>query len=242
MTTIPTQSAMELLEESIFYGLLSTSLFNRVNFVLERKFNMTAEAQRDMIWMTPRNGGSGCGGFVEMPSIKVDKPNSQVNRLLASVVFFEERNVNMTPGTGTLKSSEDWATLALEFLRGWILGQAGGLVPEPSAIDPAHDWMALYPQIICYRASVSQRLSRTIVARCDMPAIAVDGGLNITLTNGANTPDADIYWTVDGTFPCLATQANLYAGPFQVDSGAVVQWAAFQDPIFPSNTQSKVVT
>ncbi len=176
-----------------------------------------------------------------MPQIRADKPNSQVNDLLTGIVIFEERNVNMTPNVGTLKSAEGWATLIAESLRGWIFGKAGGLVIEPAAVAPAHDYMGLYPGLICYRVGVSQRLSRTIIPRCDMP-IETDLNLMVTLTNGANSSDAIIYWTNDGSFPGPASGGNEYNGPFPVNSGDIVQWAAAKPGFFLSNVSQKIIT
>ncbi len=244
MITLPTVDAMTWLEESLYYGLLSCDLFASLNVVLERKFQMEQEVQRDAIWMTQRGGCTGAGAFVEMPAIRVDKPNSQVNDLVGGVVIFEERNTNLTAGVGTQVSSEQWAATVAEFMRGWILGQAGGLVIEPAAVSPANDFMSMYPGIICYRASVRQRLSRTIIPRCDNVVVTDDGGLNVTLANGALSPDADIYCTFDGSFPGQANPAAaLYAAPFPVPSGSVVQAAAYKAGNFlPSHVAVKTVT
>ncbi len=241
MTTLPTVNSMTWLEESLYYGLLSCDLFNTANIVQERKFQMAAELQRDAIWMTPRGNATGVGLFVEMPHLRVEKPNSTVNMLVGGVVIFEERNVNFTAALGSQKSSEEWSLLVAEFLRGWILGQAGGLVIEPDAVAPARDFMEMYPGIVCYRASVSQRLSRTLVPRCNQPTLAA-AGLTVTITNGAETPDADIYYTLDGSFPGIASQATQYAAPFDVDSGTLVQFAAHKVGFFPSHVGAKIVT
>lgn len=229
-------NALNWLQESIYFGLQSCALFDPLNIVLEREYLADNEALVDSLWLTPRNGRSGAGCLVEMPRLIVDQPNSQVNGLLGSVVIVEERTLNLTPGTGTAKSSEEWAVLAHEFMREWIISHAGGLVPEPNAIERAKD----YSGVIAYRAAIRMRAPRTLVPRCNLPALTNNSG-TITLANGADTPTADIYYTTDGNFPGKAEvmaragkSSTPYTAPFSVDPGTIVQWAAYQESCFPS--------
>jgi len=100
---------MSWTEEALYYALKSNDLFAQLNIVLERRFRVDKEVALAAIWQTVTNSATGCGVLVEMPKLLVPQPNSQVNHLLFGAVVFEERNINWTPGTGTLHSAEYWS-------------------------------------------------------------------------------------------------------------------------------------
>ena len=246
MSSVRTRDQLEWMQEAIYHGLLSCDLFAGLNIVLEKKFRADSSVEVDAIWQTPRAGKSGAGLIVEMPKLNVEQPNSQVNRILGSVVVFEERNLNFTPSVGTGLTAEQWAQLAVEFMRGWIIGQSGGLVVEPNAIVPADDWISPDSGIIALRGSVSQRATRPNYARAAQPVFAL-AGLEVTLTNGAATPDADIYFTTDGSFPgnpdmVKDSTATKYTGPFTVEAGALVQFMAVATGCLPSHVGAQLIT
>lgn len=239
---------MSWTEEALYYAAQSNDLFSTLNCVLERKYRLDKEIEVASIWQTPTNGAQGAGALFEMPRLLVPAPNSQVNQLLFGVVIFEERNINLTPGVGTLKSAEGWAALLLEFMRGWIVGQMGGLTPEPAAISPAEDWLKEGDGILCLRVSMTQKLSRTIYPRCFAPILS-DNNYLVTLTP-ATQPGANvkIFYTTDGTFPGdpavmtdNASNTQLYTGPFNVAPGTLVQWAAYQSGWFQSNVGQQTI-
>jgi hypothetical protein len=252
---IRTNDQIEWMQEALYYGMLSCDLFAPLNLVLEKKFRADKAVQMDSIWLSLRDGQSACGAglLVEMPRLIVDKPNSQVNHVIGSVVVFEERNLNFTPGAGTMKSAEQWTQLAVEFMRGWIIGQAGGLVVEPNAIVPAKDWMPADPTaaggggIIALRGSVSQRAARPNYPRCGSPNLAIMAPLTFALTNSATTLDAEIYFTTDGSVPRSVPDdsgavAQRYTQPFTVPTGTLVQWVALKSGFLPSHIGAQVVT
>ena len=252
---IRSNDQLEWMQEAIYYGMLSCDLFAPLNLVLEKKFRADKTVQLDSIWLSPRQSGgnSACGAglLVEMPRLIVDKPNSQVNHVIGSVVVFEECNLNFTPGVGTMKSAEQWTQLAVEFMRGWIIGQAGGLVVEPNAIVPAKDWitspnLAAGSGLIALRGSVSQRAARPNYGRVTMPAFSLNG-LTFTLSNGSDTPDATIFYTTDGSVPRSVPDdsgavAQRYTQPFSVPTGTLVQWIALKPCFLPSHIGAQIVT
>lgn len=246
---------IEWMQEALYYGMLSCDLFGPLNLVLEKKFRADKTIQVDSIWATPRvGGGAGAGLLVEMPRLTVDKPNSQVNHVIGSVVVFEERNLNFTPGVGTMKSAEQWAQLAVEFMRGWIIGQAGGLVVEPNAIAPARDWMTGDAKlaengIIALRGSVSQRAARPNYGRAIAPALSVTGNM-ATFVPAAQADGSapNIYYTLDGSMPCSVprddgSSALTWTGAaFAVASGTLVQWIAIQPGQLPSHVGCQIIS
>jgi hypothetical protein len=240
------------LQEYLFNGLLSCDLFAQFNVVLERQFLADRTVEFDAIWITPRkqadgsDGPTGIGLYVEMPRLEVPKPNSLQRNLVASIVVIEERNINMTAGAGSLKSAEELAELTLDFMFGWMLGLSSGLTPEAGAVKPAPD-VIQGDGLVVYRAAVSLRREHRAVSRCDAPALADLGGGNYSLTNGANTPDAEIYYTVgapaDLSLPGKANdQAQLYAGPVAVAAGQAINWAAWRADLLPSHIQARIIS
>ena len=240
MTSAFDVDQLDWLQEAIGIGFQSCDVFGKLNIVQERKFLVDSTVAVDAIWQTPRAGRSGAGLLVEMPKIRVPKPNSQVNELQVSVVILEERNLNLTPVTGTGVAAEKWSATALEFLRGWIIGQAGGITPDAEAVTPARDWFNEETGVIAYRVSFTLKLSRVIIARCAPVAVAVDA-LTVTLTTA--TGDAEIYYTLDGTAPGSANPAAMkYTEPFAVAADIVVLAAAYAPGKFPSNIAAQTIT
>jgi len=243
MIDVRTADQMEWLQDAIFYGMASCDLFANLNLVQEKKFRADSEIQMDAIWTTPRGNGSGAGLIVEMPKLVVENPNSLVNKLVVSAVVIEERNVNGS-AAGTGKTAEQWAQIALEFLRGWIVGSAGGLVVETNAVVPADDWIGGDNNgIIALRASVSQKISRPNLTRCATPVIAYANGL-VTLTAASG---AEIWFTTDGTMPrnCPGDNGELprrYVAPFAAAAGTLVQAIALEPGKLPSHIAQQLTT
>lgn len=243
MNDVRTIDQMDWVQQAIFAGLLSCDLFAPLTVVMEKKLRQDSQVEIDSIWQTPRHGRTGAGAMVEMPKLLSPKPNSQVNELQIGVVIFEERNMNLVPGTGTELSAESWAQLVTEFLRGWIIGQAGGLTPEPNAITLADDWMKEGEGVMALRASVSMRISRPNYTRCPRPEFALVGS-EVTLTAVSG---AEIYFTTDGTFPghpdeVKDSTAQLYTGPFTVSAGDLVQFIALKTGQLPSHVGAQTIS
>lgn len=244
---IRTNDQMEWMQEAIYFGLLSCDLFAPLNIILEKKMRLDKQVQLDTIVLQPRNNCAGAGLLVEMPKLVVEKPNSQVNLLITGMVVFEERNLNGSDA-GTGKSAEQWAQLAVEFARGWIIGQAGGLVVEPSAIESAHDRVEPDSGIIAYRGSVSQRVARPNYKRVIGPTLAPVGGANWNFVPNPANLDATVYYTLDGSMPRSvpddsgAVAKQWVGAPFAAPSGTLVQWIALSPGQLPSHVGSQIIS
>lgn len=242
MIDVRNADQMEWLQEAIYYVMLSSDLFARLNIVLEKKFRLDKSVELAAIWQTPRGGSTGAGLLVEMPKLTIPLPNSQVNNILGSVVVFEERNLNGT-NAGTGKSAEQWAQLAVEFMRGWIIGQSGGINVEANAIVTADDWAPEESGVIALRGSVSQKVSRPNYTRTERPALTLNG-LEVTLGAVAG---AEIWFTTDGSVPRSVDDdegnaPSRYTAPFTVASGTLVQWIALASGKLPSHIGSQIIT
>ena len=246
MSAIRPTDQLEWMQEALFNGFLSCDLFNGLNIVLEKKFRLDSSVAIDSLWQTVRQGKSGAGLVVEMPKLTVETPNSQVNRILGSVVVLEERNLNFLPDTGTGLTAEQWAQLAVEFMRGWIIGQAGGLVVESNAVTPAEDWIDADSGIIALRGSVSQRATRPNYPRTAAPSFEIAAGV-VSLINNDVLSDTPIFYTTDGSFPgnpdvCPGSTATRYISPFAVTAGMVVHYLALAPGKLPSNVGAQTIT
>jgi len=237
-----TKSNIVSLQEYVFNGLLSCDLFAAYNVVMAREFLAQSQVEFDALWLTPRTAGgpSGIGIYVEMPSLDIDKPNSLQRNLTLGIVVIEERNINMgTAGTGT--SAEELAEAVLDFAFGWLLGFSSALTPASGTVRPARD-VVEGGGLIVYRASLSLRREHQSTARCDMPLISAVGDGTWTLANGTNTPDAAIYYTLNGYLPGKSVaSAVLYSAPVALTTGQTITWAAWRSDRLPSHVQTRTI-
>lgn len=219
------------IQQSIFRGLQSCSLFNSVNQVLGRQFLLQSEVEQSAIWMTPRNGCQGVGMITQIPSVRFPKPNGLQRERIFSVGIYEMRDINFTPNLGTMVTAEDWADLVIDFMWNWRLWRTSGFILQDSVVEPDER----YPGIVGLNAKVILRHERKQPARAATPVIANDGSNNITITV---TDDSQIYYTTDGfSFPGPANTggltgeqaALLYSAPFATESGSVIMAASFSD-------------
>ncbi len=238
------------IQQAIFRGLQSCSLFSAFNIVLAREFLASAEVNLSAIWLTPGpTGKQGIGLLVQIPTVRWPNPNGLQRQRVFSVCVYEERNINFTAangefGGGTFQICEDVADQLLDFLWNWRLWRASGLIPETAAVAPDHS----YPGIVGMKVSAYLRQEREQPARAATPVITVDANNNVTITV---TDGSAIYYTMDGfSYPSPKTDgslsgetaATLYGAPFSVAPGTTIMAAAFANGILPSQTSTLIVT
>jgi hypothetical protein len=79
--------------------------------------------------------------------------------------------------------------------------------------------------------------------RCDIPWISQAPDGTYTLGNGANSPDADIYYSLDRSLPGRANlKAKLYQGPLDLQVGQIITFAAWRPNLLPSHISVKIIT
>ena len=233
------------IQHGLFHGLRSCSLFNDVNVVLGRNLAIDSEAAMDAIWMTPApSGKSGVGLIVQIPELIVSKPNSRSREREFSIGIYEERNVNFTPGTGTLVTAEDWSDLVVDFLLNWQLWRSGGLIPVERAVV-ADDRL---PGVVGLRAACRLSQVRVQSARASTPIITVGVGNSVTITAGAGE---SIYYTRDGVSAPMPDNTGslsgenasvLYSGAFTATAGDTVLAMAFIAGKHPSQIAVQAIT
>lgn len=224
-------------EYAIFRGLQASTLFADANIVLGRNY-LASQVQQDAPWLVPSvSGRQGVGIIVQVPTLRVPKPNSLQREREFSIGIYEEPNVNFTAGVGTFTDAVDWADRVIDFLWNWRPLGGSGLVPDERAAEP--DTRFSEQGIIGVRCVFVARQERRPPPRCALPAIAVDGNRNVTITV---TDGSQIWFTTDGfTYPAPSTdgtlpseqKAQLYQGPFAAFAGAVITAVAWPASVNP---------
>lgn len=230
------------LQDFLYQGMLSCDFFDVFNITQERRFLLDKDLKWNAVWQAPRTDANGnptskvgAGYYVEMPKLTVPKPNSRQRFLTCSVVSIEERNMNTTEGIGTMVPAEDMAELVLDFMFGWVLKLSSALIPESSSIVPAHDIEVDEVGLVAYRTEMTVRVERAPIQRCSTVAISSSGDGLWVLQNGAASPQATIFYTLDGSFPGRSNPvAQPYQQPFPA-AGVVILAAAWQPNLLPSH-------
>ena len=202
----------------------------------EIKLHQESELMVDALWTLPRNafkilptgweisqsgsaGATGCGLLVEHVEATCPAPNVSGPPLTwkVHIVAFEERNANLTPGTGIGLMSEQLAQLVLDVLAGQYIYGLGAFTPSSTPIAPAHDWMSLKPGIFATRATVEATVKRPQSVR-SLPPSATFGAGQCTLA--CADAAAEIRYTLDGSMPLRTnTRSQVYNSAFAVNSG-----------------------
>jgi Chitobiase/beta-hexosaminidase C-terminal domain len=209
--------------------LLSADALASVNIVAYRKLRLQSELDYSTVWQTPRNGRSGCGVLIEMPSFRVDKPNvpGPIGDVVQTCAVLEDPDMNLAPATGTLLSAEEVAQTILDLAHQWGIDGVSSLYADYQAIEDAKEFQGL----LAYRVNFRTMMTRQQTQRCAQPTIS-ETALTVTLT--CTTPNAAIYYTQDGTFPGPSNPgAALYAAPF-LQTGQELYWCAFAPGYNPS--------
>ncbi len=218
------------LQNDVTLLLQSADGLANLNVVQYRKLRQQSELDLSAIYLSVRNGRSGCGILVEMPGFEAVDSNvpGPQGALTTSFVVLEEPNLNLAPATGTLIDAETAAQTILDQLHLQQIEGIGELYGGKNAMRPANEFP---PGLIAYRVTLQLRESANQTTRVDLPAMSV-AGLIITLANTAAFPNAAIYYTLDGTLPCppsVNPGAQLYTQPFSLAGVPVLRWAAYQN-------------
>jgi hypothetical protein len=142
-----------------------------------------------------------------------------------TVLVIEAPTLNLSAKSGTLISAEDWAMRILETAHGFYLDAVGEFVAAQQAVEPAEvdgGKVAYRVRLQCLGAA-SQR------AKVAAPAVSeVNGAIQAT----CETAGADIYLTLDGSFPGPGNSAALRyeaEAPVAVQPGMRLRAAAYRE-------------
>lgn len=191
--------------------LKSEALLQYINVAGLRALQLTGEVESQRVWLTARNGKVGVGILVGMPSLKHKVPNvpGPERTMLLPVSIFAQPSINSLPSTGTLLEAEvilDYVDALLARLQVEGLGTiyCDSTVPN----------LQVEAGVIRYDAVFAAEVARDVIIQVVTPSLT-ENALLVTLTNHATTPDAEIYYTTDETFPgAIRSLAVASAPPF----------------------------
>lgn len=226
------------LQDDLTNVLLSTDFLANINIVQLRKLRLQNEINQAVIYTRTRNGRSGCGVLVEMPTCECKRPNvtGPVLDLVCPFLIAEQPAINMNVKTGTLLSAEEVAQRVLEVTHLWQNEGMGGLVSSPKPIEPV-EYIA---GVVAYRVRLQLLNPRAQTARVLNVTSSVT---DLEVTLACATTGAEIYWTPDESFPGMSNPgATKYSAPFTVASGTIVRAAAYATDYLPSNVKRFTVS
>ena len=236
--------------------LMSAPQLATVNIVEERKFIVDHMVEVDAIWQTIRplsgTGYSGCGLLIEMPDIECDSNNvtGPPQTVVLSFVSFQNGDAAFTPPTpgpsgetiaGSGLFAEQIEQFLVDLLHLQCIGGLGTMRVTGRFSEPARD----YPGINARRTKINMTPKQTRqTPRTSIVTVTVTDG-EATLTT--LTAGAQIYYTLDGSFPSnpviailplsitapgqagqpVNPNSILYAAPFAVQSGQCIRAVAY---------------
>jgi hypothetical protein len=234
------------LQNDMAHALLSEPWFENINIVTRDKLLTTEALARlpdktlaaeVLVYITPRNGRKGCGIIVGVPEWSTQSPNvtGPQGDIIIPFLVLEDAMLNESPTLGTLKPADQVAQKIMDLLHLDADDGTGTLAAVGAAISPARDWEPLR----AFNVRLKITMKRQQTARVGPVTIAIDAGL-ATLT--CPTVGAQIYWTLDGTFPGLSnSKATIYSSPFAVASGDPLRAGAYLTDYNPGPRRSYTV-
>ncbi len=196
-----------------------------------------------LAYITIRNGRKGCGIIVERPLIRVPQSASPgpAKVLTQEFLILEDRLTNEGPQTGTGLHADWVAQHLLELCHQHYIEGVGEFVADPNAMTFADEFAPLN----AWRVTLNCNLETQTPDRLAAPSISSNESDEVVLTNHADNPDAEIFYTLDGSMPARAGAGNpgslRYQAPFAVESGTVIRWACYQNDSLPSRVQKSTV-
>lgn len=207
------------LQSDIFGRIASGSFFSDIPVLLNEKGIIPSDVENAIKVFISKSNKSGAAVVVDRPSRIVNKPEPSGPQFEAQipVVVVEFPLTNRTP-SGTNKSIEVITSEIMHLVHGWRSN------PSVGQIFCGED--AVSPVVGNDRMIASQVLFRTHMrfaapSRVALPVITGSGN---TFSITCNTPDASIYYTIDGSFPWSGNpEAYLFGVTFLVaQTGAII--------------------
>jgi hypothetical protein len=232
------------IQEDCLGLILSAPQLATVNVVLEKKFIVDSQLEIDAIWLTVRNGRSGCGVLIEVPEIESAGNNMSgpPQNVILSFVSFQNGDAAFTPELGSGLFAEEVEQLLIDLLHLQSFATLGTIQVDGKISEAARE----YPGINARRLTlkIKPRASRQTPRTAAIVCAIEDGSATLTCA----TEGAKIVYTLDGSFPSdpavaiaplsippapLNAESTIYSAPFTVQSGAVIRAAAFADGFNP---------
>lgn len=174
----------------------------------------------------PKNGKCGLCVVVGTPDATTTAPNTPgpVEDFSIMLQIVENKTTNKNPSIGTGVRADDLYEQVKSFLHLWSHdGQHDIVVKRGEQDTGLPSTLRGFVIELESRAHLLPYITKTL-----MPVIGVS---DPTMTITCGTAGASIYWTQDGSYPCVGNpSASLYASPVDVGelpSGTLIRAAAF---------------
>ncbi len=167
---------------------------------------------------TAKGGKTGAAVVVDRPLRQVPKPNvpGPEMTLIVPVTVVEMPLLNRA-ASGTGKTSEAIVSECMALLHGW---RAGGHVSELYCAEDAVTPTVGTDKTIATEVQFRARMRFAPGSRVATPVISGDAG---AVQIGCNTPDASIYYTLDGTWPHAGNAAaTLFGITLLTEDGQII--------------------
>lgn len=228
----------------VAHYLCSYNALDQVNIITrERLLVSAAEDERTadgnlaaevLAYVTPREGGDGrigAGIIVEKPGFDVTAPNlpGPEGDLTLEILVLEDRITNLGPTEGTQLAADQICQTIMDALHWQQFEGFGQMFCDRNAMVEARDFQPLS----AYRLRFRLRMPRGQTAKVAQPTISETEN---QVTLACATADAEIYYTIDESYPGRSNPAAiLYDGPFPVELADVINAAAYKEGLTPSH-------
>lgn len=218
--------------------LAADSWFSTITILEDRKGNTVSEAQKVLGAMTAKAGKVGTCAVVMQPKGTVAKPNLPVAimDLDITVLVLEDPAIN-DGQTGTGKNAMATARRIVDVLYQFSSqGVLRMMLPDNPTYVPVDDIIA--PVAIEVRFK-SMEDFRTQAVKVSQPGYSTpQTALPYTMTLSCATSGADIYYTLDGSYPS-PLQGSKYTAPFAVTTAASLRLGAVKAAMIDSDISLK---
>jgi hypothetical protein len=216
-------------QKDLTHALLSAESLRDVAVLSYRAKRLANELDYRTFLNNGRNGRAGAFVMVLMPEASATHKNvtGPVLDWEFPVICVEQPDVNLTAQIGTLLSAEEIGQRVMDVTHLLADESYGTFAVSGKAMRAEGDFV--FPGCVGYRVTLTLSCGRNSqTVRCAAVAVSATGGV---CTMSCTTNGAEIYYTVDGTFPAWSSNVNpsaqLYEAPFAVVSGDVIRAAAY---------------
>jgi hypothetical protein len=194
------------------------SFFQYTTITALRELTIAGQIADALACRTVKGGKSGTALLVMMAGLQCNKPAMDGPNTDGYITFRALEDPKLkTSGSPT---AEEIALHVLSLFHGWAPGMLNGsLYASEAAVKPSLE----FAPKLAYDITFNFKLVFAQTARVAIPQISYAGGL-VTLLSA--TGGANVYYTVNGTFPSSST--NLYAAPFAAAVGTRVCAMAYK--------------
>jgi len=234
------EDSLRALQEDLRWPLLADEYFRDVGIVQYQNAELETEIKRMLSPVTEIGGKCGVG-VVVMPLRAADQfldaSSKHPLRVKCTYLVLEVPEINKGPA-GVGKPALSVCSRIRHVLKHYILGGTGSpLVPDAeNFIVPVDDPICPVAYEVNFNAfeHIDQNFFKVIA-----PTFSYNDVTGI-LSLACITPDATIYYTLDGSYPFTSSAnpnpaAVAYTGPITIEGEVLVRAAAFKESYLPSN-------